>query len=218
MTAMKWAVLIAGSYFLGSISWSYLVVRLARGEDVRDLGSTNAGATNVVRVLGLKAGLGVLVLDMGKGALPSAVALRLGAPGPVIGATLTAAVLGHVFPVFLGFRGGKGVATAAGAMLCLAPLPAALGLMVFALVAALTRYVALGSIAAVALFPLLLHLSDYLGWSGEAPLWLQASTAATAAVIVVKHRENLQRIRDGREMKLSREMKLGPSRDREEMT
>lgn len=215
---MSWALLIAGSFLLGSISWSYVVVRLARGEDVRELGSTNAGATNVVRVLGVRAGLVVLVLDMGKGALPSALALRLGAPGAVIGLTVLAAVLGHVFPPFLGFRGGKGVATAAGAMLCLAPLPAALGFLVFALVAGVSRYVALGSITAVAVFPLLLSVSAHLGWSAEAPVWLQASTAATAAVIVVKHRDNLQRIRDGCEMRLGREMKLGRSSDREEMT
>ncbi len=208
---MSWGFLIVGSYLLGSISWSYVLVRLVRGEDIRTLGSHNAGATNVVRVLGLKAGLGVLALDMGKGALPSALAMKLDAPGPVIGTTALAAVLGHVFPVFLGFRGGKGVATAAGAMLCLAVLPAAAGLLVFVLAAAASRYVAVGSIAAVGVFPLLLHVTARLGWSAEAPLWLLISTATMAGVIVFKHRDNLQRIRAGREMK------LGRRRDREEV-
>jgi glycerol-3-phosphate acyltransferase PlsY len=201
---VSWAVLIVGSYLLGSISWSYVVVRLARGEDVRRLGSGNAGATNVAGILGLPAGLGVLALDMGKGALPCLVAVELGVPGPVVGTTATAAVLGHVFPVFLGFRGGKGVATAAGTMLCLAPLPAAMGLLLFVLVAAWSRYVAIGSIVAVVTFPLWLYATAWLDRSGDVPLWLLASTAVTAIVVVVRHRDNLQRIRDGSEMKLGR--------------
>jgi glycerol-3-phosphate acyltransferase PlsY len=208
---VTWTALIVLSYLLGSISWSYLLVRLQRGEDVRQLGSHNAGATNVAHVQGCRSGLLVLALDMGKGAAPPAAALGLHAPGPVIGSAAVAAILGHIFPIFLGFRGGKGVATAAGAMFVLAPLAAALGLVAFVLVTASTRYVALGSITAVAVFPLFLHVCGRLGWSATAPLWLLVSAAAIATMIVFKHRDNLSRIRGGTESK------LGQSRRREEV-
>src|SRR5262249_55669760 len=120
--------LVAGAYLLGSISWSYLLVWLLQGRDVRTVGSGNAGATNAMRAAGKGVGVAVLLLDVGKGVAAIEVARALEAPPPVVGAAAVAVVLGHVYPVFFGFRGGKGVATSAGAMGALAPLALALTL------------------------------------------------------------------------------------------
>ena len=199
---MTWAALIVGCYLLGSISWGYLIVRLRQGVDVRTVGSGNAGATNVLRASGLLPAIAVLALDIGKGAAAVAAARALGSPGPVVGGAAVAVVLGHIYPAYFGFRGGKGVATAAGAFLSLSPLPAALGLGVFVLVVAATRYVGLGSITSVGLLPPLVYLCGRVGWTAEAPEWLLMSAAAVAVVIVYKHRGNIRRLRTGEELKL----------------
>lgn len=200
---MTWAVLLVGAYLLGSVSWSYLLVRLARAEDVRRVGSGNAGATNVLRIWGLGPALCVLGLDVAKGAAAVAAARWLDAPGPVVGGAAAAAVVGHVFPVFLGFRGGKGVATACGAFVILAPWAGLFGSAVFLVAVAATRYVAVGSIVAIGLFPVLAAVSAR--WRGtEAPLWLLISSAAIAALIIVLHRDNIRRMRAGTEWQLGK--------------
>ena len=113
-----WAglAIVAGAYALGSVPFSYLIVKLAKGRDVRTVGSGNAGATNVMRAAGKAAGAAALLLDCGKGVAAVTAARALGASGLVVGGAAVAVVAGHIYPVFLGFRGGKGVATASGAL------------------------------------------------------------------------------------------------------
>lgn len=201
---MTWAALLAGCYLLGSISWSYLIVRWHDGVDIRRVGSGNAGATNVLRVSGLWPAIGALALDIGKGVAAVAAAALLDAPDPVTGAAALAVVLGHVLPVFHGFRGGKGVATALGALLGLAPLPAGLAALAFLAVTLSTRYVSLGSMTGVGLFPPLVYLCARLGWSEETAPWTLGGTAAIAALVIFKHHDNIRRLRDGEEAKLGR--------------
>jgi acyl phosphate:glycerol-3-phosphate acyltransferase len=200
------ALLVFGAYVLGSISWSYIVVRWVLAEDVRELGSGNAGATNVLRTTGALPAIAVLVLDVAKGVAPVVVGRRLGADAWVVGAAAMAVVLGHVYPLFLGFRGGKGVATAGGALGALAPIPGLLALAVFFLVASRSRYVSLASVVTAATYPLLVLLTAQLGWlPAEATAERDALVTAVAAIAVVvlwKHRGNLRRLRAGSEPRL----------------
>jgi len=195
-------VLVAGAYLLGSISFSYLLVRVLRGTDVRRVGSGNAGATNVLRAAGKGAGAAALLLDIGKGVAAVVVPRSLEAPAAAVAAAAVAVVLGHIFPVFLGFRGGKGVATAFGALGALAPVAMGLGLLVFLLVVAWKRYVSLGSIVTAALFPLLAYLGHRLGWSEYGGAWLLLASAAIALLVIFKHSSNLYRLRRGLEPRL----------------
>ena len=190
------AALVVVAYLLGSISFAVLIVRLTTGTDIRAEGSGNAGATNVLRSYGRKLAILVALLDVGKGAA-AVLLMRLVTADPLWGAAAgLAAVLGHVFPVFYGFRGGKGVATVVGAFLVLAPLALLSCLAVFVLVVALTRYVSLGSVISMVLLPpvagLLFHASR--------PVVVAASL--TALVVVLKHLGNLKRLATGRERKL----------------
>jgi len=190
------AALVVVAYLLGSISFAVLIVRLTTGTDIRAEGSGNAGATNVLRSYGRKLAILVALLDVGKGAA-AVLLMRLVTADPLWGAAAgLAAVLGHVFPVFYGFRGGKGVATVVGAFLVLAPLALLTCLAVFVLVVALTRYVSLGSVISMVLLPpvagLLFHASR--------PVVVAASL--TALVVVLKHLGNLKRLATGRERKL----------------
>jgi glycerol-3-phosphate acyltransferase PlsY len=210
VTAWAGLGVIAGAYLLGSISFSYLIVRLAKGHDVRTVGSGNAGATNVARAAGKAAGAAALLLDCGKGIVAVTGARALGAPSLVVGAAAAAVVVGHVFPVFLGFRGGKGVATAAGALGALAPGVLALGMVLFVLVVAWKRYVSLGSIAAAASFPVLLAAGWRLGWlrpPGSGPL---AASVFIAALILARHAGNLDRIRRGVEPRMLEPLRPAP--------
>lgn len=189
------ATLVAGAYLLGSVSWSVVIVKLLQGLDVRTVGSGNAGATNVLRAAGKKAGVAVLVLDVAKGITAVAVPKALDASPAVVGGAAVAVVVGHVFPVFFGFRGGKGVATALGALGTLAPSAMALGVVVFLAVVAWKRYVSLGSIVTAVIFPLLVWIT------GGGP-WLLLASAAIAILIVTRHSRNLQRLRRGTEPRL----------------
>jgi acyl phosphate:glycerol-3-phosphate acyltransferase len=204
------AALVAGAYLLGSVSFSVLVVRSLQGLDVRTVGSGNAGATNVWRAAGRKAGAVVLVLDVAKGVTAVAVPRALDAPPSVVGGTAVAVVVGHVFPVFFGFRGGKGVATAAGALGTLAPAAMALGIVVFVAVVAWKRYVSLGSVVTAAVFPLLVGLSLRLGWIESGGLWLVLPSAVIALIIIFGHAKNLRRLRQGNEPRVG-ERPAGPA-------
>jgi glycerol-3-phosphate acyltransferase PlsY len=189
---------IAVAYLIGSIPFSFLVARAFGVHDVRRVGSGNVGATNVLRSAGKAAGALALLLDLGKGAAASALAGRL-APGDAVlpPAAALAAVIGHMFPVWLRFEGGKGVATGLGAFAPLVPRAALAALVAFAVVAAGTRYVSLGSLAgALALAALALALR------GPDPVALAA--AATAALVVFRHRSNLRRILGGTERRVER--------------
>ena len=189
------ATLVAGAYLLGSVSWSVVIVKLLQGLDVRTVGSGNAGATNVLRAAGKKAGAAVLVLDVAKGVTAVAVPRALDAPPAVVSGAAVAVVVGHIFPVFFGFRGGKGVATALGSLGTLAPSAMALGLVVFLAVVAWKRYVSLGSVVTAAIFP-------FLVWMTYREPWLMVASGAIAILIVTKHSRNLQRLRKGTEPRL----------------
>jgi glycerol-3-phosphate acyltransferase PlsY len=194
--------LVAGAYLLGSVSFSVVLVKVMRGLDVRTVGSGNAGATNAMRAAGKRAGAAVLALDVIKGMTAVAVPRALDAPAAVIGSAAVAVVLGHVFPVFFGFRGGKGVATSAGALGTLAPAAMAAGIAVFILVVLWKRYVSLGSMVTAVLLPLLVGLGARLGWPEYGGPWLVLASAAIALLILIKHRNNLRRLRQGTEPRL----------------
>jgi glycerol-3-phosphate acyltransferase PlsY len=196
------AGVVLGAYVLGSVSWSYLVVKAREGKDVRTVGSGNAGATNVLRAAGRGPAVIVLLLDVTQGVAAVAVARLIEAAPSVVGAAAVAVVLGHVFPVFLGFRGGKGVATSAGALGALTPAALLVALLVFIAVVAWKRYVSLGSMAAAASIPLLAWAGQRLGWvAGEDP-WAIAASAAIALIVIVKHRSNVRRLWQGVEPRL----------------
>jgi glycerol-3-phosphate acyltransferase PlsY len=200
--------LVLGAYLLGSVSPSVLIVRLLQGLDVRTVGSGNAGATNVLRAAGKGPALLALALDIAKGVAAVVAARLLAAPPAVVGAAAVAVVLGHVFPVFFGLRGGKGVATAAGALGALSPWAMLMGLAVFSVVVVWKRYVSLGSVITAATFPAWIHLAHRLGLGGpgdrEGGGWLMLAAAAIALLVVLKHIPNLKRLRAGRELRLGR--------------
>jgi glycerol-3-phosphate acyltransferase PlsY len=187
---------IVTAYLIGSIPFSFLVARAFGVADVRRVGSGNVGATNVLRNAGKPAGAAALGLDVAKGALAVALAQRLAPSHPVLPAVAAAvAVLGHVYPVWLGLRGGKGVATGLGAFAVLEPAAALIALPIFGLTVATTHYASLGSVVgATSLAALTLF------FRGLDPVALAA--LATAALIVLRHRSNLRRILDGTERRL----------------
>ena len=200
-------VAVALSYLLGSLPWSYVIVRLHRGIDVRTIGSRSAGATNVLRASGKWAALLALLLDAAKGAAAVVLARSLDVGSWWLAAAAVAAVAGHVFPLFLGFRGGKGVATAAGVLALLVPGAALGALAVFVVMVAWKRYVSLGSISAAVALPLLVGVSWLSGAFRDehgvdpGPALL-AGTAAIAVLVIGKHRANLVRLRAGTESRL----------------
>ncbi|HWA16603.1 MAG TPA: glycerol-3-phosphate 1-O-acyltransferase PlsY, partial [Gemmatimonadales bacterium] len=189
------------SYFVGSIPTSYLVGRWARGIDLREHGSRNLGATNVYRTLGWKFAIPVGLVDVAKGAVP---VLLFGprAPGvpyfPIWCGI--AAVLGHVFSVFVRFKGGKGVATAAGMVIALAPLAFPVVLVIWGLVVWGTGYVSLGSITAALVFP---FADWWLHPARRGPVTLLIDLAL-AGFIIWKHRANIQRLLAGTENRFGR--------------
>lgn len=184
------------AYLLGSLSFATILVKLFLGIDVREHGSGNAGATNVLRTAGRRLAVFTLLLDVLKGSL-AVLGMRLLTPDPTWHATAAAAViLGHVFPVFFGFRGGKGVATAVGAFLCLSPLAVLAVGAVFGLVVWLTRLVSLGSLTAACLLPVV------MGLLFRAPDADVLAAVANAAFLVFSHRANVKRLLDGTERRL----------------
>jgi acyl phosphate:glycerol-3-phosphate acyltransferase len=186
------ALAVVGGYLLGSLPFGYWLPRLVRGEDIRERGSGNIGATNVVRVYGKRLGITVALLDVAKGF--AAAALGIWAGGALVGVLAgAAAMLGHARPVFLRFeKGGKMVATAGGAFLALAPLAALACLGVWIVVFLLTRYASVASITtAFALFGFVLLLGA--DWP------VVAFAAAGTAAIVFLHRHNLRRLAGGTE-------------------
>jgi glycerol-3-phosphate acyltransferase PlsY len=186
------AILIA--YLLGAIPFGYLLTRFTTGKDVRAEGSGNIGATNVLRAAGPGAAIATLSLDMAKGfaAVWIAGLITDSQPGWMADAAL-AVMVGHAFPIFLGFKGGKTVATFIGAFLYLTPIPMLAALVVFVITVAVTRYISAGSILLAATFPLGVWLIEH-----PTPNELIAALIA-AAIVVYRHRENLQRMRTGKE-------------------
>ncbi len=190
------AALILAAYLLGSLSGSLLLGRL-RGVDIRTQGSGNAGGTNALRTQGWRFALGTVLVDVGKGLLAAWLALRFGSLAWLPYAAVAAAVLGHVWPVFHGFRGGKGAATLVGGLLLVWPLGLAVVIGSWLLVLVLSGYVGLSTILAVAtLLP--------LAFFTEAGLERWAFAAAMALFILYTHRGNLQRMRAGVENRFER--------------
>ena len=188
------ALWLLASYLLGSIPTSYLVVRLVRGQDLRTLGSGNLGATNLYRVLGWRYAIPVGLFDLLKGAIPVVLfshwAGVTGVPAVLLG---VAAVVGHVFSVFVRFKGGKGVATGAGIVLGLAPLAFLVSLVAWGAVVRLTGYVSLGSMIGAALLPPSVYL---LHPERRSLVWI---FALLAVGIIVLHRANIGRLLAGTE-------------------
>jgi glycerol-3-phosphate acyltransferase PlsY len=198
----------AAAYVLGAIPFGLLLGRLFGSPDVRKAGSGNIGATNVARVAGPIAGISTLLLDAAKGAAATWLAARF-ANESAAWMTIAglAALLGHCFPIWLGFRGGKGVATGAGVFLVLCPLALFGSVALFVLVLVVSRYVSLASIFAAASMPILV----YFLWAPHhaPPLVVSFGTLAATLLIMYKHDENIQRLVEGREPRFS----FGKSRD-----
>lgn len=196
---------IAAAYLLGSIPFGYILVRLSRGGDVRKTGSGNIGAANVTRTAGWAAGIATLILDAAKGAGGVWLAAHfVGSPTVMVLAAL-AAVIGHSFPVWLGFRGGKGVATAAGvfAVIC---WPAVVGAVVlWIVVMAFWQYIALASVSAAAALPLLVYV--LYAPRHAPPLAISVGTLLAAVLVIVRHRGNIERLIAGTEPRFERRRK-----------
>lgn len=186
------ALLIA--YLLGAIPFGYLLVKFTKGGDIRAEGSGNMGATNVLRTSGRTTGVATLLLDILKGAVAVWIADRLTAGDAAWTSLAALAVMaGHVFPVFLGFKGGKAVASFIGAFGFLTPLPLLAILLLFTSVVAVTKYISAGSIIAAAAFPVGVWIILHPPWQ------VMASALVAGAFIVYRHRSNLQRLRAGTE-------------------
>jgi acyl phosphate:glycerol-3-phosphate acyltransferase len=195
-------LVVAAAYLLGSIPTGYLLVRFFRNQDIRTIGSGNIGATNVLRSGARGLGAATFILDVVKGSLAVALGAWLAAYlMPAISVrnaealAALCAVLGHMFPVWLGFKGGKGVATGFGVFLVAAPWAALAAITVFVIVFALTRFVSLGSILGAASFPV-------FAWfmvAGEKPAFFLVAQALVALLIIVKHHQNIRRLLSGTE-------------------
>lgn len=192
---MHWAAYLLLAFLSGSVPFSWLLGKL-KGVDLREHGSGNPGATNLLRTCGTAMGVAGLLLDAVKGAAPVLVAISSAAPQPWLpGAAVLSAILGHVFMPWFGFRGGKGVATALGALLVLAPIPVLCGLGVFLVLVALFRMISLGSVLGGISLPL-------WGLLFSQPRYSMTVLAAVALAIVATHRKNIGRILSGTERKL----------------
>jgi glycerol-3-phosphate acyltransferase PlsY len=205
--AILFIIVAAVGYFLGAIPFGFVLVKIFRGEDIRLSGSGNIGATNVARSGAKGLGIATLALDALKGLLAVWFASALGTSAynscgtgvscvpatRLMAAAALAAVLGHIFPVWLKFRGGKGVAVAVGAFGLLFPKALLVALLLFVLVVAITRYVSLGSILAAMIFPVAAHFVEH----AKLPSVLLVS--AIGALIVMKHSQNIRRLLAGNE-------------------
>ena len=191
-------VALVSAYLIGSISFAIVLVRVFRGVDVRGEGSGNAGATNVLRTSGKRLAFLTMLLDVGKGVVAVLLMQSLTYDPRWLGGAACAVVLGHVFPVWFGFRGGKGVATAIGAFSILSPLAVLAVVGVFLAVVAATRFVSLGSITAACLLPLAMRLFFH------APDAEVISASATTILLVISHRANIRRLLGGAERRLGR--------------
>lgn len=188
-------ILVAAAYLIGAIPFAFLVPRALAGIDVRQAGSRNVGAANVLRTTRVAIALAVMALDIMKGAAAVLIARAFGADIGIQAAAAAAAIVGHVYPFWLRLHGGKGVAVACGAFIILAPWAAALCLGVFAAVVWASSYISLGSILATALLPPAVILFD-----SDIPVVVSA--AGVAALILFRHRANIARLAAGTERRI----------------
>ncbi|MGE5315002.1 MAG: glycerol-3-phosphate 1-O-acyltransferase PlsY [Acidobacteriota bacterium] len=211
-------IVVVLSYLVGSIPTSIIATKIARAGDIRKFGSGNAGGTNVLRMLGWKVGLAVILFDLFKGAVSAYYIPRIfWEPGlpfqnqtPFADFTVVqiicgvAAILGHIWTLFAGFKGGKGVATGAGMLLSLAPVEFAVALAVFGLVFTASRYVSLGSISGALAFPLTMFFRENVfNVQIQGYHTLIFFAIGTSLLLIYTHRENIQRLIDGTESKLT---------------
>jgi glycerol-3-phosphate acyltransferase PlsY len=192
---LKEVLLILLCYFIGSIPFSFIVARTLADVDVRSRGSGNVGATNVLRTSGKVAAVLAVAGDLLKGTLAAWLGLILGGPLLAAGCSL-AAVIGHCYPVFLKFRGGKAVATAGGVVLFLMPKICLILLCLFIIIIILTRYVSLASVIVAATLPILAILLNY-------PWQYSLLSLLMALLVIYRHRENIKRLRQGNEARIN---------------
>lgn len=191
------------AFLIGGLPFGYWFVRLTLGRDIRTMGSGNIGATNVHRTAGRRAGIVVLLLDVLKGLLAVWAADSLTHHDPTAVALAAAAVIcGHCYPVFLRFRGGKGVACFIGAFGYIAPLALLVVIVAFVIVVAMSRYISLGSLMGAFLFPFIYW------WLIDPPLPLLISAFFSAALVIYRHRTNIERLRSGTEHSFSPKGKI----------
>ena len=200
MTAVIAILLTVLAYLIGSIPFGLLIAK-TQGKDIRTMGSGNIGATNVLRCLGKPLGITCFVLDVLKGYFPAAFFPVLGTIDPTFGILFgTAAILGHNFPVFLKFKGGKGVATSAGVLLGVAPLAVAVGLLTWVIVFYTSGYVSLGSIVAALTVVI-------TGWTTGCGPVIATALTLLGGLTIYRHRTNIQRLIAGTENKFQRKKK-----------
>src|SRR5215475_9688270 len=185
---MTLAIIVA--YLIGSVPFALLLSQRWSATDLRTFGSGNLGAANALRASGVRAGVLVAVLDAAKGAASVALAMRLSTAPVAPAAAGFAAIIGHVYPVWLKFKGGKGVATACGVFSVLTPLAIPPALAIFLITATLTKYISLASVAATIALP-------PLAYATGSPAAAVVAASAAAALIVFRHRSNLARLRSG---------------------
>jgi len=192
-------LIVVAAYLAGSVPFALVIVKLLSGRDVRTVGSGNVGATNATRAAGWPAGLLVLVLDVAKGLLPVMAMQAYDPAARWMGATAVAAVFGHCFPIWLRFRGGKGIATGFGAFLLIAPIPLAAAAGVWVVVMAVGRVVSLASLAAAASFPI------WAAFIGRCPPATVLAATLFAVLVIGRHHRNIRRLAEGTEPRLGDE-------------
>ncbi|MCJ7564060.1 MAG: glycerol-3-phosphate 1-O-acyltransferase PlsY [Candidatus Aminicenantes bacterium] len=189
------------AYFMGAFPSGFLFFRAGEKKDIRSFGSGATGATNVLRLKGWKYALPVAFIDLLKGFLPAFLALKIFRDPGLAAVCASLAVLGHCFPVYIGFKGGKGVATAAGAMFAVALKPTLLSLIIFVLTVALTGFVSLASILAALSFPFFMLLF-------KMPANLILLSLPILLIILIRHAENIKRLIGGQERKFGQKIKV----------
>jgi glycerol-3-phosphate acyltransferase PlsY len=204
MSAVGGAIMVCFGYLLGAVPWGVVLGRIVHSTDLREHGSGSTGSTNAYRVLGWKVSVIVLVLDIFKGAVPVLLTRWLGGGDWLQAFVAVATVVGHCWSPFIHFRGGKGVATTAGAAAALTPW-VLLVVPLMILVVVIWRYVSLASMIAVATAAVGVTVADLLGYGNAA--WVFALWEMTA-IIVVQHRSNIERLRSGTERRLTRHRRL----------
>ena len=203
------ALFVVGAYLLGSVPFGLVLTRIATGQDVRKVGSGNIGASNVARAAGKAVGVLTLVLDAAKASIPMLLAFRAFSPdGRAVAESWAVAVglaafIGHIYPLWLGFKGGKGVATALGVFLVLAPIPTLFAFVAYGIAYATTRISSLGSLSGTAVCCIGTFVQCFIvggssAWSSPVP-W---AGLAVAVVIVLRHRANIERLLKGSERKV----------------
>lgn len=208
MIFSKALVTIVLGYLIGSIPFGYLTVKLIKGKDLREVGSGSTGATNVSRVLGKWGFALVSLLDIGKGVSAVLIASAI-ADCPVISwvpiAAGMASAIGHTYPIWLRFKGGKGVNTTLGAAVVVFPIGAAVSVAVFLVVALTTHFVSVGSLSSGIAFLMALAIANIIGYKTPLPLWVMGFFVPT--MIIFTHRDNIGRLKAGRENPFGRENK-----------